>query len=167
MNTSLKTWIQTELETLKQSTGKAKLFHYFFRLQQLSAVVGLLATLGFTLYALSQFYSVQSSFSPEVAADVSASLPTGSFFLLAFSLLITIAISAAYFVCAEVGLRMCHKKRFAGTVIGLVLSVLSIFSYWFPVGLFGLYCFVNRAFQAEQNPHAPEGYAKAMSAIKI
>jgi hypothetical protein len=63
--------------------------------------------------------------------------------------------------------RIVPKGEFRGTLIGLVLSLLCVPSWYFPLGLFGLYCFLNPGYQRKHLKQAPQPFVDLLRMLNI
>ena len=70
-------------------------------------------------------------------------------------------------VMLEYGLRCVERGQFRGIVIGLIMALWSIPSYWFLLGFFGLYAFLNVEFQKAKLMTAPPAFLDFLTAIRM
>jgi hypothetical protein len=83
----------------------------------------------------------------------------------AFRLFISFSLGQIF--AAEFALRAVDAKRFSGVAIGLALAALLLPTWYFPVGLFGLYCFLNAKFQNSRFEKAPQCFLNILGAMNL
>lgn len=142
-------WLKSEWAKLTAIDSSAELYRIFLRAVQAISALGLAWALLFTLPMLIQLSAVMEGayFSPWLA--------------LAF------LIPGAQIAAAEYSLRAIQAGKFRGTQIALILASFSIFSWMFPLAIFGLYSLLNKAYQEKHLRCAPKVFREFLTAMKL
>lgn len=139
--------IKTELEKIKSISSTAELYLIFFRLLQIFVVLGFAYNL--------------CLFSPLFLMNFRQSEISSMFNPLYF--LTPLIIGALQIFLSELCLRAVERKKFWGVALGLIMSVLMLPSFYFVLGAFGLYCFLNPNFQKEYLQESPKAFKEALT----
>lgn len=127
----------------------SELYRIFMRVQKVLCLVGLVIQACVFVYLFGG-----AGFSPEgmflySGMAAAAGLTVGVLFLLQY---------------AE---RAIEQNKFKGSAIGLILSLLAIPHWYFPLGIFGLYCFLNPGYQKKHMANAPKAFVVLLALVHL
>ncbi len=157
---AMKAWFQKEINRIKNIQDGSDLYVVFFRVTQLLTVIG---GVHLMLALIPAYMSI-----PAIPAEILGQPEMQSVWRTMYS---TIAYSlfmlVAWIVIAEIALRMMDKGNSTGLYIGLTLSLLSLPSLYFLVGLFGMYALLNKSAQQKFLSEAPVWFKDLLKAMSI
>jgi hypothetical protein len=146
---SMSKWIKTEWEKLAATNSSAELYRIFLRAIQAISALGLAWALFLTVPMLIQLGAMEGRS------------------YISFWLGVAFLAPVLQIAAAEYSLRAIRGKRFRGTLTALILASFSLFSWMFPLAVFGFYALLNQAYQEKYLRGAPKVFREFLTAIKM
>ncbi|RYZ82070.1 MAG: hypothetical protein EOP06_22300 [Proteobacteria bacterium] len=145
----MKAIIVKQWEELSAIENSAELYKIFIRVLQVLSAIALLVQVVIFIPAIAQSaFDTAYGINPMVFA-------------------FPIVLTFGQILLLQYASKLIEQGKFRGTLIGIVLSLMCIPSLYIPLGIFGLYCFLNPGYQRKHLASAPKPFVDFLQLVGI